>query len=134
MWIFCSRSANSKINKLHERSLRIIYDDSNSKFEDFLTTDSSFIIHHQNIQTLEIEMFKIHQGFSQVSFLDENNFYSLRSQPDYQIPRINTTLKGAESVRYLGPVTWNNIVIEIRSIKNFDIFKTEIRKWKPKNC
>ena len=69
--MFCSRSANSKINKLHERSLRIIYDDSNSKFEDFLTTDSSFIIHHQNIQTLEIEMFKIHQGFSQISFSEE---------------------------------------------------------------
>ena len=85
IWIFCRRSANSKINKLHERSLRRrrIYDDSNSKFEDFLTTDNLFIIHHQNIQTLEIEMFKIHQGFSQISFLDENNFYSLRSQPDY---------------------------------------------------
>ena len=113
IWMFSSRSANSKINKPHERSLRIIYDDSNSKFEDFLTTDSSFIIHHQNIQTLEIEMFKIHQGFSQISFLDENNFYSLRPQPDYQVPGINTNLKGAESVQYLGPVIWNNLPIEI---------------------
>ena len=85
-------------------------------------------MHHQNIQTLEIEMFQICQGFSQFSFLDENNFYSLRSQPDFQIPRINTNLKGAESVRYLRPVIWNNISIEIRSIKNFDMFKTEIRK------
>ena len=132
--MFRSRSANSKINKLHVRSLRIIYDDSNSKFEDFLTTDSSFIIHRQNIQTLEREMFKIKQGFSQISFLDENNFCSLRSQPDFQIPRINTALKGPESVRNLGPVNWNNISIEIRSIKNFDTFKTEIRKWKPKSC
>ena len=93
--MFGSRSANSKINKLHKRSLRIIYDVSNSNLKIFLTTDSSFIIHHQNIQTLEIEMFKINQGFSQISFLDENNFYSLRSQPDFQIARINTTLKGA---------------------------------------
>ena len=38
-----------EINNLHEGSLRIIYDDCNSKFEDFLTADSSFIIHHQNI-------------------------------------------------------------------------------------
>ena len=78
-----------------------------------IATDSSIIIHHQNIQTMEIEMFKIHQGFSQISFLDENNFYSLRSQPDYQVPGINTTLKGAESVQYLGPVIWNNLPIEI---------------------
>ena len=110
----------------------MIYDDSNSKFQDFLTTDSSFIIRHQNIQTLQIEMFKINQGFSQISILDENNFHSLRSQPEFQIPRINTTLKGVESLRYLGPVIWNNISIETRSIKSFDTFKTEIRKWKPK--
>ena len=45
-------------------------------------------LHHQNIQTLEIERFKIHHRFSRVSFLDlfhnynENNFYSFRSQPN----------------------------------------------------
>ena len=83
-------------------------------------------------------MFKIHHGFSQVSFLDllhnyyENNFYSSSSQPDFQI-RIYTTLKGIESVRNFGPVICNNIPIEIRSIKNFDAFKTKIRKWKLTN-
>ena len=42
-------------------------------------------------------------------------------------------MKGTEFVRYFGRVTWSNIPIEIRSIKNFDTFKTEIRKWKPTN-
>ena len=41
-----TRSANSKINKLHEIALRIVYDDYNSKFEELLTKDSSFTIHH----------------------------------------------------------------------------------------
>ena len=35
--MFCSRSSNNKINKLHERALRIVYDDYNSKFEELLT-------------------------------------------------------------------------------------------------
>ena len=45
-------------------------------------------LHLQNIQTLEIEMFKIHHGFLRVFFLDllhnynKNNFYSFRSQPN----------------------------------------------------
>ena len=74
-------------------------------------------------------MFKIHHGFSQVSCLNlfhnynENNFYSLRSQPDFQIPRTGTTLRGTDSVRYFGPVIWNNIPIE--DIQNFDTFKTK---------
>ena len=60
------------------------------------------------------------------------NFYPkmahLQSQPDFQIPRINTTLKGTESVRYFGSVIWNNIPIKIGSIKDFITFKTEFRK------
>ena len=67
--MFCSRSTNNKINKLHGRSLRIIlYDDSNSKFEDFLTKDSSFTIYHQNIQTMEINMFKFTRDFHKSLF------------------------------------------------------------------
>ena len=44
------------------------------------------------------------------------------------------TLKRTEPVQYFGPVIWKNIHIETRSIKNVDIFKTEIRNWKPTNC
>ena len=50
-------------------------------------------------------MYKIHNEFLQISFLDffhncnENNFYNLPAQSDFQIPRMNTTLKGIETVR-----------------------------------
>ena len=90
-------------------------------------------MHHQTIQTLATEMFKIDKEFLQVSSLvffhkyNENNVYCLLSQPDLHIPRINTTLKDIESVQYFGPVIWNNIPIEIKAIKNFDKFKTKIR-------
>ena len=43
--MFCSSTANNKINMLHERALRIVYDDYNSKFEQLLTKDVSFTIH-----------------------------------------------------------------------------------------
>ena len=104
--MFCSRYANNEINKLQERALRIVYDDYNSKFVKRFGKDGSFTIHHQNIQTLTIELFKIHNGYSQVSFLDflhnynENSSYNLQFQPDFQIPRINTALKGIKSVQY----------------------------------
>ena len=125
--MYCSRSTNNKISKLHERALRIVYDDYNSKFEEILTKDGSFTIHH------------IYHGFSKASFLDlfHNyiyNFYSLRSQPNFQIARINITLKGSESVRYFRPIISNNIPIKIRSIQNVDTFKTEITNWKLKSC
>ena len=48
--MFCSRSANNKINKLHKRALRIVYDDYNSKFEELLTKDGSFTTRHKTFR------------------------------------------------------------------------------------
>ena len=35
-WMFYSRKTNNRINKLHERALRLVYDDYESTFEDLL--------------------------------------------------------------------------------------------------
>ena len=78
-------------------------------------------------------MFKVHNGFSQVFFLDlfhnydKNNVHNLRSQPDFQIAnfQIKTTLKIIECVRYFGAVIWNNIFVEIRILKILKHLKKE---------
>ena len=36
LWMFCSRSLNHKINRLHERPLRLAYNDYTATFEDLL--------------------------------------------------------------------------------------------------
>ena len=45
MWMFYSRSTNRKINHLHERALRLTYDDYELTFEELLEKDVSFTIH-----------------------------------------------------------------------------------------
>ena len=47
--MFHGRGVNNKINDLHERSLHIVYKDSNSSFKNLLETDNSFTVHHRNI-------------------------------------------------------------------------------------
>ena len=64
IWIFQSRIVNKKINHLHERALRIAYKDYISSFEDLLKRGKSVTIHHRNIQSLAIELFKVLQNLS----------------------------------------------------------------------
>ena len=56
--MFHNRSTDSGVNRLHERALRIVYNDFQCAFEDPLLKNNSFSIHHQNIQILLIEIHK----------------------------------------------------------------------------
>ena len=52
-------------NKCHERTLRLIYDDSrNSHFWELLVKGNSVSIHQKNLQDFVIEIFKAKQGIS----------------------------------------------------------------------
>ena len=50
-WMFHNRSLNHKINRLHERCLHVFYNDGHS-----------VSMHHQNLQILATEMFRVYTG------------------------------------------------------------------------
>ena len=52
------------MNSIHERALRVIYQDNTSTFQEPLNKDKYVLIHHRNLQVLAMEMFKTHQGLS----------------------------------------------------------------------
>ena len=47
--MFHGRKINDKINKLHERAIRIVYNYTITSFEELLVKDKTITIHHQNI-------------------------------------------------------------------------------------
>ena len=59
VWVFHSRKLNNHINRIHERALRIAYQDHSLTFNELLAKDSSFKIHDRNLQKLLTEIFKI---------------------------------------------------------------------------
>ena len=59
-----SRENDRKINRLHERCLRTMYNDEQSSFNELLKKDGSISIHERNIQVLATEMYKISNGLS----------------------------------------------------------------------
>ena len=62
VWMFHSRSLNNKINRTHERALKITYNDKSSNFQELLDKDNSVTIHHRNIRTLAIKHTNFYKG------------------------------------------------------------------------
>ena len=56
--MFYGKQINNKINKLHEKALRIVYNDTITSFVELLVKNETFTVHHQNIRSLAIEMYK----------------------------------------------------------------------------
>ena len=50
---------NNKINKVHERALRIVYNNNNLTFQELLDLDNAVTIHQRNLQKLATEIYKV---------------------------------------------------------------------------
>ena len=139
IWMFDSRNLSNKINRLHERCLRVIYTDKTSSFEQLLENDNSVSIHHRNIQTLATEMYKVTNGFSpeimnEIFQIREESRYNLRYTSQFTIPPIHSVYNGRESVSYMGPKIWELIPPAFKQINSLSGFKKAIKEWKPSNC
>ena len=132
IWMFHSRKVNSKINHLQERSLRIVYNDYITPFEDLLKKDNSFKIHHKNIQSLAIELFKVEEGIAIPILCDifplRSMDYNLWSQTDFSVSFVNTTHFGLNFLRYFVSKIWNMVPLELKNLNGVESFKSEIRK------
>ena len=138
VWMFCGRQENNQINHLHERALRIVYNDYKSTFENLLELDNSVSIHHRNIRLLSIELYKVKHNLSNQVMSELFNLrninYDFRSQTDFELGPIYTTAYGLWSLKYLAPKIWNIVPIETRNSDSLSKFTTKIKSWKPVTC
>ena len=139
IWMCHSRTMNNKINRLHERCLRIIYCDHLSSFNSLLQINNNVTIHHRNIQYLAIEMYKVYNRLSplivsEIFLRNDNAHYKTRNVPDFIIPRVRTVNHGSESISVLGPKIWEIIPSSYKNLPTLDAFKQSIKKWIPIEC
>ena len=127
IWMCHSRIVNSKINKLHERSLRIVYNNKRSSFKELLETDKSVSTHIKNLHVLATEMFKVYRNISPLIvrqwFQSRSNDYNLRQFSQFELPNIRSVFRGTESISFLGPKTWNIVPNEFKKETFLHVFK-----------
>ena len=90
IWMFHSRKMEHRINSIHKRALKLVYQGSpNLTFQELLAKDKSVSVHQKNLQLLATEIFKSKTGMSPELMNDIFHFverpYNLRS--DYTLKR-----------------------------------------------
>ena len=138
VWMFHNRTLNHKINKLHERALRIVYNDKNLTFKQLLDKDDSVTTHQRNLQKLAIEMYKVKNYLSplliQQLFKEKVNHYDLRNKAVWESDNPKTVRYGTETIRNMGPKTWNIVPADIKESNSLLEFKRKIKKWEGNDC
>ena len=59
---------------------------------------------------------------------------TIRGKNDWVYPKVVTVNKGLETIRFLGPKTWDLVPMEMKESKTLFAFKEKIKKWKPVGC
>ena len=137
VWMFHNRTLNNRINRIHEKALRIVYSDSSSSFADLLHKDSSVTIHQRNLQSLATELYKIKNDMApeitQDIFPVYNPKYNLRNNREFTGRNAKSVYYGTETLSFIGYKIWQQIPVRIKEMSSLQSFKYQIKKWVP-NC
>ena len=138
IWMFSSKRSNNLINKIHERTLRLIHNDYESNFSDLLKIKNEVTFHVKNNQKLMTEVYKYVNGLSNSItceiFSKRNVNYNLRNFREIKSQRKYTSRYGLESVNYKASQLWQNVPMEIKNSSTLEIFKTKIKSWTAEKC
>ena len=137
IWMYCKRKSNNLINRIHERALRIAYNDYISDFNSLLRKDNTVTIHQRNIQVLTTEIYKTLNDLNptlmkEVFCVKEHKFFTRKQNLTYPNPR--TVSYGVETFGYKASQIWRNIPNDIQQIENISIFKNKITNYCENIC
>ena len=116
--MFCSRTSNNMINKVHKRALRGLLNDYKSDFETLLKINNG-------IQTLLIEIFNINKGFAPSIM---GSIFKGRNNREKEKERKITVYFGLETISYRSPQLWSLLPEHMRQFNSIDQFKRSVRQ------
>ena len=133
-WMFHSRTLKNRINKVHERALRLVYkNETFLYFDDLLKRYRSVNIHQKNLQILATEIYNTKNDLGPKIMKDTFHFiqkpHNLRNDPELQRRRNRTVYFGTESIS-----PKEIIPSDIRSANSLGIFKEKIKFWTTDKC
>ena len=108
--MFCKKSVYFKMQKIHQKTLRVIYQSDKSN-ERILNLNSCVYLHQKHLRILITEIFKnVSKANPETmwSYFSCNNLsdYLMRA-PAVSLSSVKSTVYGTDSVHFKGTLIWN---------------------------
>ena len=137
VWHFCGVTNNSKIEKIQERALKIVYNDYKSDYNVLLTKFGTDTMLQSRLKTMIMEVFKSLKGtnpvYIQNIFTNKDQPYDLRNSYLLIQKKTQTVTFGLRTFGYLGSKMWNDLPAHFKDkdISNVEIevFRSLLKEW-----
>ena len=136
--MFSSRRSNNLLNRIHERSLRTVYKDTSSTFQELLHRNRSVSIDHKNIQTLTTEVFKVVNNICPPIMKTFCNFKenrcNIRIFQEMKQQKKRTVRYVLETALYHAPQPWTLVPAYLKSLLTVNLSKSKIKHSECTEC
>ena len=133
IWMFCRKGLYLKMQKIHHKTLKVIYQ-SNKTYEELLELRETVSIHQRHLRFLVTEVYKstsyLNSKFMCSFFTHKEIPYNLRKGQVLSLPPARSTYYGTNSVHFRGSLIWNNLPSYIKSSRSVCEFKNNIKNFR----
>ena len=138
VWNFCGKSSMQTIEKIQERALRFVYDDSESSYSELLKKSGKCTMHVSRIKLFAMEMFKcinkLNPMFLNDIVIEKRMCKDFRDPSIMKIPKFNKIKYGKKTFSYYGPHIWNQLPVILKDNLDFMTFKKLLSTWNGPTC
>ena len=126
------------MEKIQERGLRFVYNDTVSSYAELLSTSGKKMLYIDRLKKLAIFVYKCVKDKGPSSthnlYSTKNVGYCLRDPHKVTQPDVNTTKFGLNSLSYSGSVLWNQLPVDLKNSVDVNAFKQLIKLWDGPSC
>ena len=137
LWTICRKTPYSKIEKIHHKSLKVIYE-SNDTYENLLLQSNTVSIHQRHLRFLIIEIYKsisqLNPQFMWSFSTHKDISCNLRKGPILGLPKTNLFYYGTNAIHFRGSLIWNNLPAVVKFSNSLFEFKNKIKNIGDIDC
>ena len=138
IWVFCGKTQNKEIDRVHKRALRIFLGAYTLSFDELLQKIDHTRVHVKTLRNLMVGMYKClsceNPSLMWNIFQRKELTNNLRSGSILMLPQAKTSTYGTSSLTFRRSMLWNSLPDTIKNSPSVVCFKRSIKEWKGKNC